>query len=572
MRFNFKNVGEGIGALGDAYNKVRLGRMYDEASKQQEQFTPTETTNLEGYDNQYFKNDDGNYELKSNYDDRGRLIAGLKGDLAYPTRPSSANETPQESPDVYARRQAVLNTPPDTRSGVVVPSYGEDTKRYGLGANPTEFRDTPYTPAERRTAGLEAQADFLLQRGDTEAANKILDQVQSRRQAGLQEEYTRGQIKMQPGAQSLQEGAILLQKENIELATEAKAARGRVRTIFDSVKGVSPINMLLANYGADTGVGAEGAAKGRKFSATPGIQDGKDGHFISVLDRDGNPDPSKAPVFKTNEEITLESQRVLLTQLAAADPEKYMAAAMTAGHSAAALKATIDHQRVTEINQAKTLALTGKRLDQAIKAADQHHAEAMARLKQMGESLGRPLGVSDDGTKLLYDNPKGGRLIEIPVPDGFSKLFPKVTGDKPVREIPAETVRAFSTRYFAEGVTPEAQLAMRTDNPAIAAAAGIGVTPNFGAIPARPSGSSESASGAGGALVEEPPTPRRGAGAGNPAMGLGRTYTPPVMDAGSARGLNFSERQVRQRALDDENLRQYRAEQVRRAREYSSGM
>jgi len=250
-----------------------------------------------------------------------------------------------------------------------------------------------------------------------------------------------------------------------------------------------------------------------------------------VLDSSGNPDSSIAPVFKTNEDITLESQRVLLTQLAAADPEKYMAAAITAGHSAAALKATIDHQRATEINQAKNLELTGAKLTQAIKAADQHHAESMARLKQMGESLGRPLGVSDDGTKLLYENPKGGKLIEIPVPEGFSKLFPKVTGDKPVREIPAETVKAFTTRYFAEGVTPEVQLAMRTDNPAIAAAAGLGV-PNFGAIPARTSGGSDATSGAGSALIDEPPAPRSRAGAGNPAAELGCKYTPAVMDAG----------------------------------------
>jgi hypothetical protein len=42
-------------------------------------------------------------------------------------------------------------------NGEVVPTYGKD--RYGLGANPTSFRDTPYTAAEKRQAGLQAMAD-----------------------------------------------------------------------------------------------------------------------------------------------------------------------------------------------------------------------------------------------------------------------------------------------------------------------------------------------------------------------------------------------------------------------------
>lgn len=44
--------------------------------------------------------------------------------------------------------------------------------KYGLGANPTSFRDTAYTPAEKRTAGLQARADYWAGNNTVGAAGK----------------------------------------------------------------------------------------------------------------------------------------------------------------------------------------------------------------------------------------------------------------------------------------------------------------------------------------------------------------------------------------------------------------
>lgn len=43
--------------------------------------------------------------------------------------------------------------------------------------------------------------------------------------------------------------------------------------------------------------------------------------------------------------------------------------------------------------------------------------------------LGQVMGMSDDGTQVIMNTPSG--LVAAPVPPGFSKLFPKVTGEKP---------------------------------------------------------------------------------------------------------------------------------------------
>lgn len=151
MRLNFRNIGEGIGALGDAYNKVQLGRRYDEASKQ------TMQPGVEGTD-----------------EEKQRAA-------------EEANKLQLEDFETFANQ-------PDRVRGDLGANYRMDVSttasptKYGLGANPTEFRTTQYTPAERRTAGLEAQADFLAKQGRTEEASKLLDTVEARKTGALNQQ------------------------------------------------------------------------------------------------------------------------------------------------------------------------------------------------------------------------------------------------------------------------------------------------------------------------------------------------------------------------------------------------
>lgn len=65
-------------------------------------------------------------------------------------------------------------------NGLAPEGYTPDPgkKQYGLGKNPTEFRDTAYTADEKRQSGLRAQQAFYQGRGDTDQAEKIRSQLQ----------------------------------------------------------------------------------------------------------------------------------------------------------------------------------------------------------------------------------------------------------------------------------------------------------------------------------------------------------------------------------------------------------
>lgn len=65
-------------------------------------------------------------------------------------------------------------------------------------------------------------------------------------------------------------------------------------------------------------------------------------------------------------------------------------------------------------------------LDQ--KEFDAKNAGGMFTRQPTAADLFQPLGLSDDGKRVV--GRVGGNLVEREVPDGYSKLFPKVTGDK----------------------------------------------------------------------------------------------------------------------------------------------
>lgn len=105
--------------------------------------------------------------------------------------------------------------------GVVDPTYKQ---QYGLGASPTTFRDTQYTPAEKRTAGLQARADFYA--GDS----RIGSADKAEKYSGMLEEaqdraYTRSLRPLQ--TRSLELGVRKIEQD-VDSGARAAAAATRV--------------------------------------------------------------------------------------------------------------------------------------------------------------------------------------------------------------------------------------------------------------------------------------------------------------------------------------------------------
>jgi len=213
MRLNFRNIGEGIGAIGDAYNKVQLGRRYDEASKQTMQPGVEETDEeKQRAAEEARKLQLQDFEVFANQSDleRGNLGANYRMDVSTTASPT----------------------------------------KYGLGANPTEFRTTPYTPAERRTAGLEAQADFLAKQGRTEEASKLLDTVEARKtgalnQQILQENVSNAGLRKRALEQGLATGDINIKKGGLDIIAGELGIEASQRTAKQN-RDLDALGVLMA--------------------------------------------------------------------------------------------------------------------------------------------------------------------------------------------------------------------------------------------------------------------------------------------------------------------------------------
>lgn len=59
-----------------------------------------------------------------------------------------------------------------------------------------------------------------------------------------------------------------------------------------------------------------------------------------------------------------------------------------------------------------------------------------------------PIGLSDDGRRVLGIN--GGRLVEQPVPEGYSGMFPKTTGIRPQQTKPPKPIGMNEVQKFVE--------------------------------------------------------------------------------------------------------------------------
>lgn len=111
-----------------------------------------------------------------------------------------------------AARQAVTDSGDFVpNNGEVVPSYGKD--KYGLGADTTTFRDTPYTAAEKRQAGLQARADSYGQSkapGSAARAEYYNERIEASKDRDTQRQLTKAQI-----------DSIPLQRKHLELQVGA---------------------------------------------------------------------------------------------------------------------------------------------------------------------------------------------------------------------------------------------------------------------------------------------------------------------------------------------------------------
>lgn len=90
-------------------------------------------------------------------------------------------------------------------------TYGKD--KYGLGANTTTFRDTPYTAAEKRQAGLQAMADSYGRSkapGSAARAEYYNDRIAAAKDLDTQRQLTKAQI-----------DSIPLQRKHLELQVNA---------------------------------------------------------------------------------------------------------------------------------------------------------------------------------------------------------------------------------------------------------------------------------------------------------------------------------------------------------------
>jgi hypothetical protein len=71
-----------------------------------------------------------------------------------------------------------------------------------------------------------------------------------------------------------------------------------------------------------------------------------------------------------------------------------------------------------------------------------------------GAGLGQMVGMSDDGTKALFVNPRGG-ISEQPLPAGYSKLFPKTTGREGKGAMSPENDREYRKGLAGLGARPK---------------------------------------------------------------------------------------------------------------------
>lgn len=301
---------------------------------QQEQYRSTETTPID----------------KSQYEQVPGPGDEFSGGMQY-------RLTPEAAKAVVDSGDTVLN------GGVVDPTY---KRQYGLGANPTSFRDTQYTPDEKRTAGLQATADYWTGNNTVGAAGKAeraqdrLDLADDRRERRIDQGLTRDSLRRQ---------GILIDQQ-VAAGARTAAAKGRVDAVQDRFS-KNPNEFGTMAFNNDISVDGEKHA-GKKVQSMA-LPDGS-GYLVWGVDADGKPitksDGTSHSRVMTQQEMRDQGQLALLGQLAIADPENYLGKAIEAGLSKKKLDITAQHYREEAEKSLRADGITGKRLDAELRKID----------------------------------------------------------------------------------------------------------------------------------------------------------------------------------------------------------
>ena len=261
--------------------------------------------------------------------------------------------------------------------GVVDPTYKQ---QYGLGASPTTFRDTQYTPAEKRTAGLQARvnywtgSDTVGAEGKAEKAQDRLDLADDRAEARIDRGLTRDSLRRQG----------ILTDQQVAAGARTAAARGRVDAVQDRFS-KNPNEFGTMAFNNDISVDGEKHA-GKKVQSMA-LPDGS-GYLVWGVDADGKPitksDGTSHSRVMTPQEMRDQGQLALLGQLAIADPENYLGKAIEAGLSKKKLDITAQHYREEAEKSFRADGLMGKRLDAEMRKIDVQlaHYSQLAKAQQ----------------------------------------------------------------------------------------------------------------------------------------------------------------------------------------------
>lgn len=214
-----------------------------------------------------------------------------------------------------------------------------------------------------------------------------------------------------------------LQLSQAAAATESADRLKEIQTSYaDTVKAINAdpnkwVQENLAKFNSDEygGPGTKG------FMAAP--MSTPQGTVLNVIGPQGQPGP-QIPV--TRQDMMRVAKSMYFDQLASIDP-KYAELAMQQEKLGFERQGLDLRQRENESNAEYRRRMAAVYEDRAAQDREEFGLKKSSGYFAKAEQPFTPIGLSDDGTKIL--GRVGNRLVEQPVPAGYSKgLFPKVTG------------------------------------------------------------------------------------------------------------------------------------------------
>lgn len=182
-----------------------------------------------------------------------------------------------------------------------------------------------------------------------------------------------------------------------------------------------------------------------RYNDAPHWQDGRNGRMAVV---DGKPVIVHGSLSRNDVQITPVTRESLNGVLSSSQQDLRRQLAMLSGEGFAQYadnqdrlgieRAKVDvqnrHMDVLRDHTADQARLTNEIIRTGNWGAAAMHRAQAAAAGAAYNGLGTPIGMSDDGTKMLMNNPKGGMSV-VDVPPGFSGVFNKVSGAKAAPDI-----------------------------------------------------------------------------------------------------------------------------------------